>query len=107
MGHGGKVLDVLDKAILAAGDKCGLCGDHNRMRLADIKSSTQCIHTSLLSMAYSFRVNNAIEQCTPPAAAETKDILRRVHLGQECRELTSMAATFSTRVHVAKQCTRQ
>ena len=68
--YNGKVLDVLDKAILAAGDKCGLCGDHNRMRLADIKSSTQCIHTSLLSMAHSFRVNNAIEQCSPlPAAA--------------------------------------
>ena len=40
------------------------------MRLADIKSSTRCIHTSLLSMAHSFRVHNVIEQCTAlPAAA--------------------------------------
>merc|ERR1719182_824724 len=140
------------------------------MKQADIKSSSRCVHTSLVSMAHSFRVNNAIEQCTPlpaaaiarlskekamcarpssplqisyftpvtkakvlqhavlhragqvcvsktmlpecaigfmafetlvkeagfvclpAAAAETKDILRRVHLGQECRELTSMAA---------------
>merc|ERR1712212_826237 len=62
--YNGKVMDVLDKAILAAGDQCGLCGGHNRMRLADIKSSTRCIHTSLLSMAHSFRVHNVIEQCT-------------------------------------------
>merc|ERR1712055_804683 len=183
--YNGKVMDILDKAILAAGDQCGLCGDHNRMRLADIKSSTRCIHTSLLSMAHSFRVHNVIEQCTalptaaierlsrekamcaqprsplqisyftpvteakvlrhavlhragqvcfsktmlpecaigfmafetlvkeagfvclPAAAAETKDILRRVHLGRECTELTTMAVTFTTRVHVAKECRRQ
>ena len=68
--YNGKVMDVLEKSIFAHGDHCGLCGDHNRMRLADIKSSTGCIHTSLLSMAHSFRVNNAIEQCSPlPAAA--------------------------------------
>merc|ERR1712013_915132 len=46
-------------------DQCGLCGDHNRMRLSDIKSSSQCVHTSLLSMAHSYRVNSAIEQCSP------------------------------------------
>merc|ERR1719376_1311127 len=68
--YNGKVLDVLDKALMAAGDQCGLCGDHNRMRLADIKSSTRCIHTSLISMAHSFRVNSAMGQCTPlPTAA--------------------------------------
>ena len=68
--YNGKVMDVLEKSIFAHGDHCGLCGDHNRMRLADIKSSTGCIHTSLLSMAHSFRVNNAIEQCSPlPVAA--------------------------------------
>ena len=68
--YNGKVMDVLDKAILATGDQCGLCGDHNRMRLADIKSSTRCIHTSLISMAHSFRVNSAMGQCTPlPTAA--------------------------------------
>merc|ERR1712200_210853 len=39
--------------------------DHNRMRLSDIKSSSQCVHTSLLSMAHSYRVNSAIEQCSP------------------------------------------
>merc|ERR1711936_1189586 len=126
--YNGKVMDVLEKSIFAHGDHCGLCGDHNRMRLADIKSSTGCIHTSLLSMAHSFRVNNVIEQCStlpaaaierlstekamcarpraplqisyfnavteagfvclPAAAAETKDILRRAHLGRECTELT-------------------
>merc|ERR1712002_109621 len=165
--YNGKVMDVLDKAILASGDHCGLCGDQNRMRQADIKSSSRCVHTSLVSMAHSFRVNSAIEQCSPlsspiqisyftpateapilqhavtyrsgqvcfsktmlpecaigfmaldilvkeadfvclPAAAsETKDILRRVHLGQECRELTSMPATFSSRVQVATGCRRQ
>merc|ERR1712121_461612 len=183
--YNGKVMDVLDKAILASGDHCGLCGDHNRMKQADIKSSSRCVHTSLVSMAQSFRVNSAIEQCTPlpaaaierlskektmcvrpssplqisyftpvteakvlqhavlhrsgevcfsktmlpecaigfmasetlvkeagfvclPAAApETKDILRRVHLGQECTELTAMPVTFTTRVHVAKECRRQ
>merc|ERR1712193_158530 len=68
--YNGKTLDVMNKAVFAAGDQCGLCGDHNRMRLADIKSSTRCIHTSLLSMAHSFRVHNVIEQCTAlPAAA--------------------------------------
>merc|ERR1712033_10042 len=183
--YNGKVMDVLDKAILASGDHCGLCGAHNRMKQADIKSSSRCVHTSLVSMAQSFRVNSAIEQCTPlpaaaierlskektmcvrpssplqisyftpateakvlqhavlhragqvcfsktmlpecaigfmsletmvkeagfvclpAAAAETKDILRRVHLGQECTELTTMPVTFTTRVHVAKECRRQ
>merc|ERR1719318_1676410 len=63
--YNGKTLDVINKAVFAAGDQCGLCGDHNRMRLSDIKSSSQCVHTSLLSMAHSYRVNSAIEQCTP------------------------------------------
>merc|ERR1719430_1078495 len=60
--YNGKTLDVINKAIFAAGDQCGLCGDHNRMRLSDIKSSSQCVHTSLLSMAHSYRVNSAIEK---------------------------------------------
>merc|ERR1719495_2727543 len=139
------------------------------MRLSDIKSSSQCVHTSLLSMAHSYRVNSAIEQCSPlsssaverlsnekamcasspsstlqvsysspvtqakemlpecdigfiasetmvqeagfvclpVAAAEAKDILRRIHLGQDCNELNSMTVTFTTRVRVAKQCTHQ
>merc|ERR1712200_344540 len=146
-------------AVFAAGDQCGLCGDHNRMRLSDIKSSSQCVHTSLLSMAHAYRENSAIEQCSPlsssaverlsnekamcasspssplqvsysspvtkakvlrhavlhrtgqvclsAAAAEAKDILRRIHLGQDCNELNSMTVTFTTRVRVAKQCTRQ
>merc|ERR1719447_1839855 len=55
--YNGKTLDVINKAVFAAGDPCGLCGDHNRMRLSDIKSSSQCAH--------SYRVNSAIEQCTP------------------------------------------
>ena len=63
--YNGKTLDVMNKAVFAAGDQCGLCGDHNRMRLSDIKSSSQCVHTSLLSMAHSYRVNSAIEQCSP------------------------------------------
>merc|ERR1711922_69130 len=125
--YNGKTLDVMNKAVFAAGDQCGLCGDHNRMRLSDIKSSSQCVHTSLLSMAHSYRVNSAIEQCSPlsssaverlskemlpecdigfiasetmvqeagfvcppAAAAEAKDILRRIHLGQDCNELSSM-----------------
>ena len=62
--YNGKTLDVMNKAVFAAGDQCGLCGDHNRMRLSDIKSSSQCVHTSLLSMAHSYRVNSAIEQCS-------------------------------------------
>merc|ERR1712013_28430 len=45
--------------------------------------------------------------CLPAAAAEAKDILRRIHLGQDCNELNSMTVTFTTRVRVAKQCTRQ
>jgi len=184
--YNGKTLDVMNKAVFAAGDQCGLCGDHNRMRLSDIKSSSQCVHTSLLSMAHSYRVNSAIEQCSPlsssaverlsnekamcasspssplqvsysspvtqakvlrhavlhrtgqvcfskemlpecdigfiasetmvqeagfvclpAAAAEAKDILRRIHLGQDCNELNSMTVTFTTRVRVAKQCTQQ
>merc|ERR1711972_21837 len=44
--------------------------------------------------------------CLPAAAAEAKDILRRIHLGQDC-ELNSMTVTFTTRVRVAKQCTQQ
>merc|ERR1719495_2468031 len=36
----------MNKAVFAAGDQCGLCGDHNRMRLSDIKSSYQCVPLS-------------------------------------------------------------
>merc|ERR1711928_101984 len=42
--YNGKTLDVMNKAVFAAGDQCGL--------------------TSLLSMAHSYRVNSAIEQCS-------------------------------------------
>merc|ERR1719495_1189452 len=69
--YNGKTLDVMNKAVFAAGDQCGLCGDHNRMRLSDIKSSSQCVHTSLLSMAHSYRVNSAIEQCSPLSSSPT------------------------------------
>merc|ERR1711955_29036 len=111
--YNGKTLDVMNKAVFAAGDQCGLCGDHNRMRLSDIKSSSQCVHTSLLSkemlpecdigfIASETMVQEAGFVCLPAAAAEAKDILRRIHLGQDCNELNSMTVTFTTRVRVAK-----
>merc|ERR1719209_1331549 len=116
--YNGKTLDVMNKAVFAAGDQCGLCGDHNRMRLSDIKSSSQCVHTSLLSkemlpecdigfIASETMVQEAGFVCLPAAAAEAKDILRRIHLGQDCNELNSMTVTFTTRVRVVKQCTKQ
>merc|ERR1719204_2635418 len=43
--YNGKTLDVMNKAVFAAGAQCG--------------------HTSLLSMAHSYRVNSAIEQFSP------------------------------------------
>ena len=74
--YNGKVMDVLDKAILATGDHCGLCGDHNMMKQADIKSSSRCVHASLLSMAHSFRVNSAIEECSPLPASAIESLSR-------------------------------
>merc|ERR1711955_8313 len=74
--YNGKVMDVLDKAILATGDHCGLCGNHNMMKQADIKSSSRCVHASLLSMAHSFRVNSAIEQCSPLPASAIESLSR-------------------------------
>merc|ERR1712013_237026 len=39
-----------------------------------------------------------------PQLLQRLDILRRIHLGQDCNELNSMTVTFTTRVRVAKQC---
>merc|ERR1712037_1043172 len=138
--YNGKVMDVLDKAILASGDHCGLCGDHNRMKQAMCSSpssplqisyytpvteakvlqhavlhraSQVCFSKTMLPecaigfMASETLVKEAGFVCLPAAAAETKDILRRVHLGRECTELTTMPVTFTTRLHLAKECRRQ
>merc|ERR1719513_17070 len=159
--YNGKTLDVMNKAVFAAGDQCGLCGDHNRMRLSDIKCSSlsssaverlsnekaMCASSpsSPLQVSYSSQVTQAkvlrhavlhrtgqvcfskemlpecdtgfiasetmVQEagfvCLPAAAAEAKDILRRIHLGQDCNELNSMPVTFTTGVRVAKQCTQQ
>merc|ERR1712200_271780 len=110
--YNGKTLDVMNKAVFAAGDQCGLCGDHNRMRLSDIKSSSQCVHTSLPSSAVE-RLSNEKAMCASSPSSplqvsysspvtQAKDILRRIHLGQDCNELNSMTVPFTTRVRVAK-----
>merc|ERR1719447_2430769 len=41
--------------------------------------------------------------CLPAAAAEAKDILRRIHLGQDCNELNSMTVTFELMESVKSQ----
>merc|ERR1711972_412551 len=84
--YNGKTLDVINKAVFAAGDQCGLCGDHNRMRLSDIKSSSQCVHTSLLSMAHSYRVNSAIEQCSPVLLCCREALQREGHVRQQPKQ---------------------
>merc|ERR1712037_723325 len=70
-------------------------------------SKTMLPECAIGFMSLETMVKEAGFVCLPAAAAETKDILRRVHLGQECIELTTMPVTFTTRVHVAKECRRQ
>merc|ERR1711915_472621 len=70
-------------------------------------SKTMLPECAIGFMAFETLAKEAGFVCLPAAAAETKDILRRVHLGRECTELTTMPVTFTTRVHVAKECRRQ
>merc|ERR1712013_391257 len=70
-------------------------------------SKTMLPECAIGFMAFETLVKEAGFVRLPAAAAETKDILRRVHLGQDCNELNSMTVTFTTRVRVAKQCTQQ
>merc|ERR1712013_712164 len=87
-------------------------------RLSNEKAMCASSPSSPLQVSYSSPVTQAKvlrhavllrtgQVCLPAAAAEAKDILRRIHLGQDCNELNSMTVTFTTRVRVAKQCTQR
>merc|ERR1719318_919721 len=57
--YNGKTLDVMNKAVLTAGDQCGLCGDHNRMRLSNEKAMCASSPSSPLQVSYSSPVTQA------------------------------------------------
>merc|ERR1712002_868606 len=73
--YNGKTLDVMNKAVFAAGDQCGLCGDHNRMssaieqcsplsssaveRLSNEKAMCASSPSSPLQVSYSSQVTQA------------------------------------------------
>merc|ERR1719397_2382775 len=54
-------------------------------------SKTMLPECAIGFMAFETLVKEVGFVCLPAAAAETKDILRRVHLGRECTELTTVA----------------
>merc|ERR1712212_1458231 len=57
--YNGKTLDVMNKAVFAAGDQCGLCGDHNSERLSNEKAMCASSPSSPLQVSYSSPVTQA------------------------------------------------
>jgi len=58
----GKKAVVEEKGLIADGTHCGLCGDFNRDKRADVKSPKGCVLSSTKLAALSYRVRN--EKCT-------------------------------------------
>merc|ERR1719348_2318645 len=60
--HSGKTVQIEEKGS-ADGSHCGLCGDYNNDRRADLKSPKKCIFQSSKLFAKSYRSKSS--QCSP------------------------------------------
>merc|ERR1711872_185841 len=70
--HSGKTITVEEKRN-PDGSHCGLCGDHNMDKRADVKSSKGCVFSSYRLAAQSYRSKSS--QCTP-LSVETLNKIR-------------------------------
>ena len=60
--HSGKTVEI-EKSGPADGSHCGLCGDYNQDKRADLKSPKKCIYKSDSLLAQSYRSKSS--QCSP------------------------------------------
>merc|ERR1711874_848903 len=70
--HSGKTVTVEEKSS-PDGSHCGLCGDYNLDKRADVKSSKGCVFSSYWLAAQSYRSKSS--QCTP-LSSETLNKIR-------------------------------
>ena len=60
---------------MADGSHCGLCGDYNMDKRADVKSPKQCVLSSMELVAKSYRIKS--EQCSPLSQSTSQKIRYR------------------------------
>merc|ERR1719292_128706 len=66
---------IVEEKPLAGGQTCGLCGDNNQDRRADLQSPKQCIYKSIQSIVHSYRVPDS--QCISSISTTDRDILKQ------------------------------
>merc|ERR1712168_960215 len=92
--HYGKTVEIEEKGS-ADGSHCGLCGDYNNDRRADLKSPKKCIFKSSKLFGKSYRTKSS--QCSPQSQQTVEEIKREE---QECAqyetERTPVSSIFSS-----------
>ena len=61
--HYGQTIVVEEKSFMMDGSHCGLCGDYNGDKRADIKSPKECVFSSNKLAAMSYRSKS--KECKP------------------------------------------
>merc|ERR1711881_774460 len=75
--HSGKTVEI-EESGPADGSRCGLCGDHNNDRRADLKSPKKCIFKSDSLFGKSYRSKSS--QC-PPLPQQTQQKIKEEERG--------------------------
>merc|ERR1712168_717901 len=92
--HSGKTVQIEEKGS-ADGSHCGLCGDYNNDKRADLKSPKKCIFQSSKLFGKSYRTKSS--QCSPLSQQTIEEIKREE---QECSKYetkrTQVSSIFSS-----------
>merc|ERR1719204_2766478 len=92
--HYGKTVEIEEKGS-ADGSHCGLCGDYNNDKRADLKSPKKCIFQSSKLFGKSYRTKSS--QCSPLSQQTVEEIKREE---QECANYetkrTQVSSIFSS-----------
>merc|ERR1711973_565972 len=92
--HYGKTVEIEEKGS-ADGSHCGLCGDYNNDKRADLKSPKKCIFQSSKLFGKSYRTKSS--QCSPLSQQTVEEIKREE---QECAKYetkrTQVSSIFSS-----------
>ena len=92
--HSGQMVEIEEKGT-ADGSHCGLCGDYNNDKRADLKSPKKCIFQSSKLFGKSYRTKSS--QCSPLSQQTVEEIKREE---QECAKYetkrTQVSSIFSS-----------